>query len=402
MGLPSVTETDVAGRRLVVRADLGMPPGEGGTGAEACRIARFAEGMKPLLEAGARLVILTHLGRPGGRRAEGLSAERLAGPLARALGARVRFCHQCAGSGAEAMAAALRPGEAMLCENIRFEPGEEKNDPALAARLARLGDLYVNDAFACAHRAHASTEAIAHLLPAFAGPQMLAEIAALSAALDRPARPAVAIMGGAGLSSRAGALRALVRKFDAVIIGGAMANTFLHAAGAPMGKSRHEPEQAECAREIRALAARSGCRILLPADVVVARVLRANARKQICAADACPGDAMILDAGPAALREFQTLLADARTVLWSGTLGACEIPPFDHSTKLLAACVAELTREECCLSVAGGSDTALALDLAGVAQDFTHVSLSGGAFLEWLEGRPLPAIGALMRATKAA
>ncbi len=398
---PALHDIPAAGRRLVVRADLDVPFGGNGAVSDATRITRFADGMKPLLEAGARLVILAHLGHPGGRPVDGLSTRILAAPLQKALAGRVRFCPESSGPKAEGMASALAPGEAMLCENIRFEPGEERNDPALAARLARLGDIYVNDAFSCAHRAHASTEAIAHMLPAVAGPLMLAEIRALSAALEHPERPAAAIIGGARVSSKTGILKNLVRKLDTLIVGGGMANTFLFAGGAPMGRSLHETDQAETVREIRALAARSGCRILLPRDVVVAREFRANARKQICAADACPEDAMILDAGPAALREFQTVLADANTILWNGPLGAFEIPPFDHSTKLLAACAAELTREGCCVSVAGGSDTVAALNLAGAADDFTHVSSAGGAFLEWLEGKTLPGIGALMRAKAA-
>ena len=402
MALPSITDMDVAGRRLVVRADLAVPPDEGGAAGDASRIIRFAEGMKPLLEAGAALVILAHPGRPGGQRVEALSTERLAAPLRRALGARVRFCHQPAGNGAEAMAEALRPGEALLCENIGFEPGEEKNDPALAARLARLGDLYVNDAFACAHRKLASTVGIARMLPAFAGPLLAAEIAALTATLDAPARPAAGIVGGARLSAKAALVKNLARKMDMLIIGGGIANSFLFADGAPMGRSLHEPDQVENVREIRAIAARSGCEILLPTDVVVARELRPHARKQICAADACPEDALILDAGPASLRRFQTALAEAHAILWQGPIGAIETPPFDHSTKLLAACTAELAREGCAVAVAGGRDTALALDLAGVTQDFTHVSSAEDAFLEWLEGKPLPAIGALMRTTKAA
>ncbi len=401
MGIPAITDMDVSGKRLLVRADLNVPFNDDGTVSDATRITRFAAGMKPLLAKGARLVILTHLGRPKGQRNPDLSTESIRATLADALGVDVFFTDACVGAEAEAAAADLGAGQALLCQNVRFEPGEEANDPALAAQFARLGDIYVNDAFSCAHRAHASTAAIADQMPATAGPLMLEEVMALTKALEAPKRPSVAIVGGAKVSSKIAVLKNLVGKLDAVIIGGGMANTFLFADGAPMGKSLHEADQIETVREIRALAEKSGCKLLLPEDIVVAREFRANARKQVCAADACPEDAMILDAGPAALRQFQTEIADAHTILWNGPLGAFEITPFDHSTKMLAETAAELTREGCAISVAGGGDTVAALNMAGVADDFTYVSSAGGAFLEWLEGKTLPGIGALSRAKAA-
>lgn len=401
MGIPAITDLDVSGKRLLVRADLNVPFNEDGTVSDATRITRFAAGMKPLLAKGARLVILTHLGRPKGQRNPDLSTESIRATLADALGVDVFFTDACVGADAEAAAADLGAGQALLCQNVRFEPGEEANDPALAAQFARLGDIYVNDAFSCAHRAHASTAAIADRMPATAGPLMLEEVMALTKALEAPKRPSVAIVGGAKVSSKIAVLKNLVGKLDAVIIGGGMANTFLFADGAPMGKSLHEADQIETVKEIRELAAKSGCRLLLPIDVVVSREFKAGARKQIVANDACPEDAMILDAGPEALRDFEAELAGALTILWNGPLGAFEIPPFDHSTKMLARTAAEMTRAGLAVSVAGGGDTVAALNVADAADDFTYVSTAGGAFLEWLEGKELPGLAALTRAKAA-
>ncbi len=401
MGIPAITDMDVSGKRLLVRADLNVPFNDDGTVSDATRITRFAAGMKPLLAKGARLVILTHLGRPKGQRNPDLSTESIRETLAEALGVDVFFTDTCVGADAEAAAADLGAGQALLCQNVRFEPGEEANDPALAAQFARLGDIYVNDAFSCAHRAHASTAAIADQMPATAGPLMLEEVMALTKALEAPKRPSVAIVGGAKVSSKIAVLKNLVGKLDAVIIGGGMANTFLFADGAPMGKSLHEADQIETVREIRELAEKSGCKLLLPSDVVVSREFKAGARKQIVANNACPEDAMILDAGPEALRDFEAELAGALTILWNGPLGAFEIPPFDHSTKMLARSAAEMTRAGLAVSVAGGGDTVAALNVADAADDFTYVSTAGGAFLEWLEGKELPGLAALTRAKAA-
>ncbi|WP_212523462.1 phosphoglycerate kinase [Actibacterium sp. MT2.3-13A] len=400
-GITPITDLDVKGKRLLVRADLNVPVRDGKV-ADATRIARFAAGMRPLLAQGARLVILTHMGRPKGALDPTLSVDKLRPALAEHLGVPVRFSDVSAGRAAEDHANALQDGEALLCENVRYNKGEEVNDPALARQFAALGDIYVNDAFSCAHRAHASTAAVAGFLPAAAGPLMMEEMAALKSALEAPRRPSVAIVGGAKVSTKIPVLRNLVGKLDAVIVGGGMANTFLFARGAPMGRSLHEPDMVDTVREIEALAAQSGCSILLPEDVVVAKEFKEGARKRIVAWDACPEEAMILDAGPRALARFQAVLAGVQTVLWNGPLGAFEVPPFDQSTMALAETAAELTRAGLCVSVAGGGDTVAALNTAGVADDFTYVSTAGGAFLEWLEGRVLPGIAALSRADQAA
>ncbi len=398
MSIPAITDMDVSGKRLVVRADLNVPFNDDGTVSDATRITRFAEGMRDLLTKGARLVILTHLGRPKGQRNMDFSTQAIQATLADALKTEVFFAKDCIGDKVENQANALKDGEVLLCENVRFHGGETENDAGFAASLAKLGDIYVNDAFSCAHRAHASTSAIAGLMEAAAGPLMLIEVNALTKALEAPKSPAVAIVGGAKVSTKISVLKNLVGKLDAVIIGGGMANTFLFADGAPMGKSLHEADQIDTVKEIRELAAKSGCKLLLPKDVVISREFKANARKQVVANDACPEDAMILDAGPEALREFEAELAEAHTILWNGPLGAFEIPPFDHSTKLLARSAAELTRQGLAVSVAGGGDTVAALNVAGVADDFTYVSTAGGAFLEWLEGKELPGLAALNRA----
>ncbi|APX90002.1 phosphoglycerate kinase [Brevirhabdus pacifica] len=402
MDISRIHDMDVRGKRLLVRADLNVPV-DGDRITDATRIERFAAGMKPLLARGARLVILTHFGRPDPQSPEPeFSVGKLCPALSDALGVPVRFAETCTGEAAETQAALLRDGEVLLCENLRFDEGEAANDPGFAARLARLGDIYVNDAFSCAHRAHASTHAITRLLPSAAGPLLIEEIEALSAALEAPRSPAVAIVGGAKVSSKIAVLKNLVGKLDAVIIGGGMANTFLFADGAPMGKSLHEADQIETVAEIRALAAKAGCRLVLPTDCVGAREFAEGAEQHVFAADECPDDMMILDAGPHSLAEFEKVVAGARTILWNGPLGAFEVPPFDRSTVALAQKAARATRAGSCVSVAGGGDTVAALNVAGVADDFTYVSSAGGAFLEWLEGKALPGIAALMQATKAA
>ncbi|MBW0158304.1 phosphoglycerate kinase [Sedimentimonas flavescens] len=402
MALPSILRADVRGKRVLVRADLNVPV-ENGRVTDTTRIDRFAAGMRPLLARGARLVILTHFGRP--KRSEmnpAYSVDKLRPALSRALGVDVRFSDVCADNSAVILSNALRDGEALLCENLRYNEGETDNEPAFAAELAKLGDIYVNDAFSCAHRAHASTDALARLLQAYAGPLLIEEIDALSAALEAPQKPAVAIVGGAKVSSKIAVLKNLVRKLDHVIIGGGMANTFLFASGAAMGRSLHEADQVGTVREIEALARAHGCCLHLPRDVVVAREFKAHAAHEVVPADACPQDAMILDAGPEAVAEFAAVLEDCRTILWNGPLGAFEMQPFDAATVALAQKAAELTRAGRAVSVAGGGDTVAALNAAGAAQDFTYVSTAGGAFLEWIEGRELPGIAALHAAECAA
>ncbi|MEO9819599.1 MAG: phosphoglycerate kinase [Paracoccaceae bacterium] len=399
MALRSIQGRDVAGKRLVVRADLNVPVQDGQV-TDTTRIDRFAAGMKPLLAKGARLVILTHLGRPNGEMNPVFSVDKLRQTLSKALGVPVRFSDVSAGQSAEVHANALENGDVLLCENVRYHRGEQVNDPTLAREFARLGDIYVNDAFSCAHRAHASTEAIAHLMPAFAGPLMMEELVALRSALENPQRPSVAIVGGAKVSSKIEVLKNLVGRVDHLIVGGGMANTFLFADGAPIGKSLHEADQLDTITEIKTLAKAAGCTIHLPVDVVVAREFAAGAETETVAANGCPADAMILDAGPAAVAQFAQVLETSRTILWNGPLGAFEMQPFDAATIALASKAAEMTRAHKYVSVAGGGDTVAALNIAGVASDFTYVSTAGGAFLEWLEGRTLPGVAALMQHEK--
>ncbi len=401
MTLPRIDEMDIAGKRLLVRADLNVPV-EDGRVADATRIERFAAGMRPLLARGARLVVLSHFGRPKpGRRDPALSLEKLRPALSEALGTPVQFSAACTGPEAESLSRRLADGEAMLCENLRFDPGETANDPAFAAGLAKLGDIYVNDAFSCAHRAHASTAAVAALLPAAAGPLLSEELLALSDALEAPRRPAVAIVGGAKVSTKIAVLKNLVGKLDAVIVGGGMANTFLLADGVPVGRSLCESDHVGTVQDIRRFAAAAGCRIVLPADIVTGRELGHGAAATVRALDGCPKDEMILDAGPRSRAVFNEVLDGASTLLWNGPPGAFEYLPFAETTIAVARHAAALTRAGALASVAGGGDTVAALNTAGVAGDFTYVSAAGGAFLEWLEGRTLPGIAALEAAAGA-
>ncbi len=396
MTIHSITEVNVRGKRLVIRADLNAPTKDGKV-TDATRITRFAEGLKPLLDAGARAVVLSHFGRPKGQVVPEMSLAPIAPELAKALGVDVTFVDDCIGEKAEQTAAALQDGQVMLCENLRFHPEEEANDMGFAAQLARLGDLYVNDAFSCAHRAHASTSAIASILPAYSGPLMDEEITALTNALENPQRPAVAVVGGAKVSSKIAVLKNLVNKVDHVIIGGGMANTFFFADGHNIGKSLCEEDQVETVREIQALAQKAGCELVLPIDIVYAFKFADNARSFIADVDQCPDDGIILDAGPKSVVRFRSVLAGAHTILWNGPLGAFEMRPFEQATKQVALEAAELTRSGLAISVAGGGDTVAALNMAGVAEDFTYVSSAGGAFLEWLEGKELPGLAALDR-----
>ena len=400
MAIASIRDVDVKGRVLVIRADLNAPCKDGVV-TDATRIERFAAGLKPLLEAGARAVVLSHFGRPKGKVVPEMSLAPIAPVLSGALAQQVEFIDACIGPKAEAAARALKNGQAILLENLRFHAEEEKNDAGFAAQLAKLGDLYVNDAFSCAHRAHASTAAIADLLPAYSGPLMDEETGALAAALEAPKHPAVALVGGAKVSSKIAVLKNLVNKVDAVIIGGGMANTFLFADGLNIGKSLCEEDQVETVAEIRALAEKAGCELVLPVDIVYAFKFAENARSFIADADGCPDEGIILDAGPKSVVRFRSVLANAQTILWNGPLGAFEIRPFDQATRQVALEAAELTRGGLVTSVAGGGDTVAALNMAGVADDFSYVSSAGGAFLEWLEGKTLPGIAALDRARAA-
>lgn len=402
MTLTPLTSMDVSGRRLAVRADLNVPLTQSGVG-DATRIARFAKGVRPLLDQGARIVVLTHLGRPEGELTPALTTERLVPALASALERPVTFSDTCAGPIVERASGHLAPGQVLLCENLRFERGEECNDPALGAQLARLGDIYVNDAFSCCHRAHASTtSAVLAADRAAAGPLLLEELAALEGALADPQKPAVALIGGRSVAPRLKVLKRLVPRINRILLGGGLANAFLFARGYSIGRSFIEPEYSDAILEISALAEVAGCRIVMPQDFVVAGFQRVGINSYPVPLAGVRANRRILDIGPETVARYREILTNARTILWNGPLGTYETPPFDAGTAALAQTVAELTRAGLAVSVAGGGDTLVALNRTGVAHDFTHVSTAGGAFLEWLEGRALPGLDALERKAHAA
>jgi phosphoglycerate kinase len=390
----TLDDVDPTGKRVLLRADLNVPMKDGHV-ADATRIERLAPTIRELAERGARVVVMSHFGRPKGRPEAAYSLRPLVAPLAQAIGRPVAFAEDCVGPAAERVVAALKPGEVALLENLRFHAEEEKNDPAFAQTLAALGDLYVNDAFSAAHRAHASTEALARLLPAAAGRLMQAELDALGAALDMPKRPVAALIGGAKVSTKLDLLTFITGKVDVLIIGGAMANTLLFAQGVAVGTSLCERDLADTARGIIDQAKKAGCDLVLPLDGVVAREFKAGAASETVAIDRVPPDAMILDIGPKTVQAIAERLAECRTLVWNGPVGAFETPPFDAGTTALARRVAALTKQGKLLSVAGGGDTVAALGHAGVVGDLSYVSTAGGAFLEWLEGRELPGVAAL-------
>ena len=395
--IKTIDGVDVAGKRVLVRVDFNVPI-EGGVVADATRISRVLPTIAKLARSGAKVIVLSHLGRPKGATSPETSLRPVAEKMRELMpGTTVRFIGDCIGEEVKRGLGALKPGDVAVLENVRFYPGEEKNSPGFAQSLAAHGDIYVNDAFSSAHRAHASIEAIAHLLPAYAGLLMMAEISALREALEKPERLVMAIVGGAKVSTKIEVLTNLVTRMDQLVVGGGMATTFLLAQGKEVGASLCEPDFVETAREIMALAERSGCEIVLPVDEVVAMKLEQNAESWICSVDEVPADAMILDVGPQSLANLKQRLAGVRTVLWNGPLGAFETKPFDEGTLALAREVARLTREGKLVSVAGGGDTVRALNIAGVASDLTYVSTAGGAFLEWLGGHELPAVLALAR-----
>jgi phosphoglycerate kinase len=344
---------------------------------------------------GGKVILLAHFGRPKGQRSEADSLKPIAAALAERLGEPVAFAEDCVGPQAEAAIAALKDGEVLLLENTRFHAGEEKNDPAFVQGLAKLGDLYVNDAFSAAHRAHASTEGLARVLPAYAGRTMQAELEALSKGLENPRHPVVAVVGGAKVSTKIDLLENLVGKVDALVIGGGMANTFLHAIDIGVGKSLAERDLAATAQRILDRARETGCAILLPVDGVVATEFKAKAPHHTYGIDAIPSDGMILDVGSQSVERINAAIDDAATLVWNGPLGAFEIAPFDQGTVAAARHAAQRTKAGKLVSVAGGGDTVAALNHAGVADDFSYVSTAGGAFLEWLEGKPLPGVEAL-------
>jgi phosphoglycerate kinase len=396
----TLDDIDMRGRRVLLRADLNVPVKDGRV-TDATRIERLVPTIEALLGKGAAVVVMSHFGRPNGKPDPTLSLRPLVAPLRQALGGReVAFATDCVGEPARRVAGALRPGQVALLENLRFHPGEEANSPDFAKALAELGDVYVDDAFSAAHRAHASIAALAHLLPAAAGKSMEAELEALAAALEHPARPVMALIGGAKVSTKLDLLRFIVGKVDVLAIGGAMANTMLYAQGIAVGRSLCEREMAENARHILGLAAECRCRVILPEDAVIAAELRSGAAARTVAIDRVAEDRMILDIGPATAARIGAALDEARTLVWNGPLGAFETPPFDHGTAAVAQKVAELTRAGRLRSVAGGGDTVAALAAAGVTDDLSYVSTAGGAFLEWLEGRELPGVAALAAAAR--
>ncbi len=387
-------DLDVAGKRVLLRADLNVPVKDGKV-TDATRIERLAPTIEALAAKGARIIVMSHFGRPKGPDPS-QSLRPLVEPLSKAIGGRpVAFATDCIGPEAERIANSLKPGEVALLENLRFHPEEEKNDPGFARQLAALGDLYVDDAFSAAHRAHASIEALAHLLPAAAGKNMQAELEALGAALEHPAHPVIALIGGAKVSTKLDLLKFMTSKVDQLAIGGAMANTFLYAQGRPVGRSLCEREMADTARDILAEAKKRGCEIILPEDAVTAEKLEAGVATRTVGLDAVPATAMILDVGPETVARIVAALEAAKTLVWNGPLGAFETKPFDRATTAIAKKVAELTKAGRLLSVAGGGDTVAALAAAGVEGDLSYVSTAGGAFLEWLEGRELPGVKAL-------
>ncbi len=393
--MKSIDGVDVGGKRVLVRADLNVPV-QNGIVTDTTRLTRLLPGLDALCDAGAKVVLLSHFARPKGERRPEMSLRTVADALAQLSGRPVAFADDCIGDAAASAVASLPAGAVLVLENLRFHPGEEKNDPSFVAALAAMGDLYVNDAFSTAHRAHASTEGLAHRLPSYAGRLMMEEINALRSALDNPARPTVAVVGGAKVSSKISVLTNLVGKVDNLIVGGGMANTFLLAGGVAVGASLAEPKLAQTALEIMAAARAAGCRIVLPTDAVVAEKFEARAPSRETALDAIAAADMILDVGPRSIAEMTDVLAACRTLLWNGPLGAFEIEPFGNGTFAIARAAADMTKAGRLATIAGGGDTVAALNAAGVSDQFTYVSTAGGAFLEWLEGRQLPGVAALV------
>ena len=396
MAWKTLDDMDLAGKVVLLRVDINVPV-ENGEVTDATRIERIVPTVNDILQKGGKPVLLAHFDRPKGQVVPGMSLKAVIPALERALGRSVLFAEDCIGLPAKQAVAALSEGDVLLLENTRFHAGEEKNDPVMAASLAALGDIYVNDAFSVAHRAHASTEGIARLLPSAAGRLMEAELKALESALGNPERPVVAVVGGAKVSTKLDLLGNLVEKVDHLVIGGGMANTFLAAKGLDVGKSLAEHDMADTAREIMEKAEQAGCAILLPSDVVVAREFKPHAENETVPADACPADAMILDAGPETVARIAAVFEQCRTLIWNGPLGAFEIAPFDAATNAAAAKAAELTRAGRLVTVAGGGDTVAALNGSGTADSFSYISTAGGAFLEWMEGKELPGVAALQK-----
>ena len=392
----TLDDIDVKGKRVLVRLDLNVPMKDGKV-ADALRIERQAPTLRELSDKGARVIVLSHFDRPKGKRVAAMSLAPLAPALARSIGRPVAFAEDCIGDAAQEAVTRLKDGEVLLLENTRFHAGEEANDPAFVKAVASLGDVFVNDAFSAAHRAHATTEGLAHLLPSVAGRAMEGELTHLHRALDRPERPLMAVVGGAKISTKIALLGNLVKRVDVLVIGGGMANTFLAARGCEVGKSLCERDQLETAREIIHSAVAQGAALVLPVDVVAAKEFRPNAETRVVAVKDVAADEMILDVGPQSIEEFAKRLEHVRTLVWNGPFGAFETPPFQRGTMDAAKLAAAQTQSGRLLSVAGGGDTVAALAMAGVADKFSYVSTAGGASLEWLEARELPGVAALSK-----
>ncbi|MCO4848383.1 MAG: phosphoglycerate kinase [Yoonia sp.] len=390
MAWKTLDDMDLNGKRVLVRVDINVPM-ENGEVTDITRIARIAQTVYDIQDAGGKVILMAHYGRPKGKVVPDMSLIHIAPAVADELGVPITF----ADSDYRDAVKEMKNDEVLLLENLRFNPGEETDDMGFAKRLASLCDVYVNDAFSAAHRAHASTHAIASLRPSCAGRLMAQELSALEAALGNPKRPVVAVVGGAKVSTKLDLLGNLVGKVDHLVIGGGMANTFLAAQGVNVGQSLCEHDLADTAREILAKAKAAGCEIILPRDIVVAREFKAGADNETVAPDACPADAMILDAGPETVAYIKDVLENSKTLIWNGPLGAFEIEPFNAATNAAAMAAAKLTRAGKLISVAGGGDTVAALNQAGAADSFTYISTAGGAFLEWMEGKELPGIAAL-------
>ena len=392
----TIDDLDVAGKRVLVRVDFNVPMKDGKV-TDTTRIDRTVPSLKELADKGAKVIVLSHLGRPKGKKNLEFTQKPVAEALSRVLGKPVAFAPDCIGPEAKAVVDKLEPGEFAMLENVRFYAEEEKNDREFAKKLAELGDVLVSDAFSCSHRAHASVEALARLLPSAAGRLMQAEIEALTAALEAPKHPAAALVGGAKISTKLDVLGNLTEKVDQIIIGGAMANTFLAAEGKAVGKSLCEHEMLDSARAIMEKAKKAGCEIVLPTDAVVAPEFKEGAPSTTVPVDRVPADKMILDVGPHSISDLKNRLSGLKTLMWNGPLGAFEVSPFDKATNTVAREAARLTKQGKLLSVAGGGDTVAALAHAGVEQDFSYVSTAGGAFLEWLEGKTLPGVAVLRK-----
>ena len=390
-----IQDAEVAGKRVLVRVDFNVPMKDGAV-SDDTRLKAALPTIEYLQEQGAKTILLAHFGRPKGQRVAEMSLEPVGQPLADLLGSEVCFVDDTVGEDALSAIADLNDGDVLLLQNTRYEPGEEKNDPDFARALADLGDIYVNDAFSAAHRAHGTTDGVARILPAYAGLAMQREIDHLVAALEKPERPVIALVGGAKVSTKIDLLQNLVKKVDILFVGGGMANTLLFAQGVEIGKSLCEKDLVDTARMILANAEESGCKLMLPSDVVLAKEFAPNPETRLAAVSDVQDDEMILDCGPATVTALSLAMDGAKTLIWNGPLGAFETPPFHAATVAAANQAAKLTRDDALVAVAGGGDTVAALNQAGVADDFTFISTAGGAFLEWMEGKELPGVSVLV------